>query len=108
MTRQADLSPLFEAFCGAARFPTVAKRSVMFRPSRHMRPPAGTSAPASLSTARDVLCQQGRHIGVGSSGEDLFFILHAFIIPTELSSKAGDGLPPVVLRPAVRAPLTFP
>jgi hypothetical protein len=70
-------------------------------------PSAGASAPAYLSTARNVLCQQGGHIGIGASGKDLFFILHAFIILAALS-KAGDGLQPMILRPAVWSPLTFP
>src|SRR3954453_9086284 len=71
-------------------------------------PSAGASAPAYLSTARNVLCRQGGHIGIGAPGEDLFFILHAFIILAALSGKAGDGLQPMILRPAVWPPLTFP
>jgi len=38
----------------------------------------------------------------------IFFILYAFIILAALNGKAGDGLQPMILRPAVWPPLTFP
>jgi hypothetical protein len=56
-----------------------------------------------------VLCQQRRHIHVGASDQDLFLILHEFIIPsTAVAHRLIGCTPPMIFCAIGGTSLAFP